>query len=98
MIDNYAQKQMNMYLSTKNYYKYNEVVTNEIINKIVKKIEKKDAFFKYATFVELTEYAEKKLKPKYSNILNRLYDLNCDDMSEKNIAKEITELYKNLIW
>ena len=85
------ENNINLWYQEDDIDKYNQILVDEIINIIVKKIQEKCNGFKYTNIVKLIEVAEEKLKPSEYDYLKELYLI---ERSETGIdTEELLEIY-----
>ncbi len=95
-MDERLKENLKKFLNRKEYVKYNEIMQDEIIKEIVKKVREVDSNYMYDTLPELVTKSEI-LENKYTIIAEMLYNLSNEETNEINTAERMTDLYDCII-
>lgn len=86
-------KNLKEYLDKKQYKEAVVLLRREIINLVVKDVQKKDEEYKFSTILDLVDKTEKMLY-KYRNVIKYLY--NPDEYYDIDEVSELMEIYNKI--
>lgn len=91
--ENNIRKILEEYISKKEYYKAVVLLRKEIINLVIKDIQKKDPEFEFSTMFNLVDKTEKMLY-KYRNAIKYLY--HPDEYYDIDEVSELMDIYNKI--
>lgn len=91
--DKYVVTKLKEYIQNKDYKKAITVLRREIINLIVKDIQKEDSKYKFSTILDLVDKSEK-MSYKYIGIVKNIY--NSDEYYDLDEVSELLEMYEKI--
>lgn len=91
--DKYVVAKLKEYIQNKDYKKAITVLRREIINLIVKDIQKEDSKYKFSTILDLVDKSEK-MSYKYIGIVKNIY--NSDEYYDLDEVSELLEMYEKI--